>query len=80
MLMSEPHANLDICEVGCVEFEAAARLTPLRLELALAMQTLRVSVGLTEEVLASPSAVMACRRLPGLGRVPSPTVEQRPRP
>jgi predicted DNA binding CopG/RHH family protein/predicted XRE-type DNA-binding protein len=52
MLMSERHAIHDTRGSRSAEFEAAARLTHLRLELALAMQTLRASVGLTQKELA----------------------------
>jgi len=50
--MSERHAIQDTRGSRSAEFEAAARLTHLRLELALAMQTLRASVGLTQKELA----------------------------
>ena len=50
--MSERHANPCSRASRSAAFEAAARLTRLRLELALAMQTLRASVGLTQKELA----------------------------
>jgi len=50
--MSERHAIQDTRGSRTAEFEATARLTHLRLELALAMQTLRASVGLTQRELA----------------------------
>ena len=50
--MSERHAIRDVRAPRSAEFEAAARLTHLRLELALAMQTLRASTGLTQQELA----------------------------
>jgi len=50
--MSERHANPDTRGPTSVEFEVAAHLTRLRLELALAMQTVRASVGLTQKELA----------------------------
>ena len=49
--MSQRHADQDSTK-PMAEFEAAARLTHLRLELALAMQTLRASEGLTQSELA----------------------------
>ena len=50
--MSEHHAIRDERPMRSAEFEAAARLTHVRLELALAMQTLRANVGLTQQELA----------------------------
>ena len=50
--MSEHHTTTGDQPTRSAEFEAAARLTHLRLELALAMQTLRASVGLTQRELA----------------------------
>jgi transcriptional regulator with XRE-family HTH domain len=50
--MSGREANQNTREPMTSEFEAAARLTHLRLELALAMQMLRTSVGLTQKELA----------------------------
>jgi transcriptional regulator with XRE-family HTH domain len=52
MLMSERPANHVTSAPKSAEFEAGARLTRLRLELALAMQTVRASVGLTQKELA----------------------------
>ncbi len=51
--MSEPSASHDRQESRTKSFEAAARLTHLRLELALAMQSLRASVGLTQHEIAA---------------------------
>ncbi|TVR92463.1 MAG: helix-turn-helix domain-containing protein [Trueperaceae bacterium] len=50
--MSDRHAVRDQRVTRSSEFEAAARLTHVRLELALAMQTLRASVGITQKELA----------------------------
>jgi len=50
--MSEHRAIRDERPVRSAEFEVAARLTHVRLELALAMQTLRANVGLTQQELA----------------------------
>ncbi len=50
--MSERHASHDTHEAKSTEYEVATRLTHLRLELALAMQTLRASAGLTQREVA----------------------------
>ena len=50
--MSERHASHDTHEAKNTEYEVASRLTHLRLELALAMQTLRASAGLTQREVA----------------------------
>ncbi len=55
--MSEPSVSHDRQEPRTKAFEAAARLTHARLELALAMQTLRASVGLTQQELADRPGV-----------------------
>ena len=50
--MSDRNTTQDPPGPRSAEFEAAARLTHLRLELALALQTLRASCGLTQQELA----------------------------
>lgn len=50
--MSERHASHDTHEAKSTEYQVASRLTHLRLELALAMQTLRTSAGLTQREVA----------------------------
>ena len=50
--MNVSHAYHDTHVLRSAEYEVASRLTHLRLELALAMQTLRTSAGLTQKEVA----------------------------